>query len=248
MLGGIREIMLISTPSDLPRFEALLGDGSQWGMKFEYCQQDAPNGLAEAMILSEEFVDGQPSCLILGDNIFYGKMHVDEIVAEFDAGKIGATVFGYPVPDTERYGIIELDETGRVISIEEKPTAPKSNLAVPGLYFYDSRAAEFARNQKPSDRGELEITDLNRTYMELGQLTARKLGRGIAWLDSGTHESLLESSNFIETIEKRQGLKIACPEEIAWRKGFISSEKLSEVANAMPKSPYREYCLRLLSE
>jgi glucose-1-phosphate thymidylyltransferase len=246
MLGGIREVLLISTPHDLPRFEELLGDGSQWGMSFSYVVQPEPKGLAQALILAEEFLDGEPSCLILGDNIFYGRMGVDEIVREFEAGATGATVFGYPVHDPERYGIVELDADGTVISIEEKPAKPKTNLAIPGLYFYDQHAPKYARSLAPSPRGELEITDLNRVYLEQGELRARRLGRGIAWLDSGTNESLLESANFIATVEKRQGLKIACPEEIAWRQGFITAEQLVATAQAMPRSPYRDYCLSLL--
>jgi glucose-1-phosphate thymidylyltransferase len=248
MLGGIREVLLISTPEDLPRFEELLGDGAQWGMKLSYAVQPEPKGLAQALIIAKEFLDGQPSCLILGDNIFYGRMGVDEIVRDFEAGAVGATVFGYPVQDPERYGIVELDTDGTVLSIEEKPAKPKTNLAIPGLYFYDKHAPEYASSLVPSSRGELEITDLNRVYLNAGTLSARRLGRGIAWLDSGTNESLLESANFIATVEKRQGLKIACPEEIAWRQGFITAEQLLATAQAMPRSPYREYCMSLLDD
>lgn len=244
MLAGIREILLISTPHDVPRFESLLGDGSQWGAEIGYAVQPEPKGIAQALVIGEEFLAGQPSCLILGDNIFYGRMGLDETVAAFGTG---ATIFGYPVNDPERYGIVELDGDGRVLSLEEKPDQPKTNLAVPGLYLYDAAAPQMARELAPSPRGELEITDLNRVYLERGELRAVEIGRGVAWLDSGTHQSLLEAAAFIATIEQRQGLKISCPEEIAFRMGFVDADGLQRTVDAMPNSPYRDYCQSLLA-
>ncbi|MEM9609198.1 MAG: glucose-1-phosphate thymidylyltransferase RfbA [Actinomycetota bacterium] len=244
MLAGIREIMLISTPHDIPRFESLLGDGSQWGTEIRYAVQPEPKGIAQALVIGEEFLAGEPSCLILGDNIFYGRMQLDETVAAF---RQGATIFGYPVHDPERYGIVELDEDGTVLSLEEKPEKPKTNLAVPGLYLYDGEAPRMARELAPSHRGELEITDLNRAYLDRGELRAVEIGRGVAWLDSGTHQSLLEAAAFIATIEQRQGLKISCPEEIAFRMGFVDADGLQRTVDAMPKSPYRDYCQSLLT-
>jgi glucose-1-phosphate thymidylyltransferase len=244
LMAGIREILLISTPHDLPRFESLLGDGSQWGIELSYAVQDEPKGIAEALIIGEEFTDGDSVALILGDNIFYGNLALDVLVASFETG---AVVFTYPVKDPERYGVVELDGS-QVVSLEEKPEHPRSNLAVPGFYIYDRRAAEIAKAMEPSERGELEITDLNRAYLEMGELRAHRLGRGVAWLDSGTHESLLEAANFIATIEHRQGLKIACLEEIALEMGFVSASHLESVVAAMPKSAYREYVESVLAE
>jgi glucose-1-phosphate thymidylyltransferase len=238
MLGGIRDILLISTPDDVPRFQNLLGDGSQWGLKISYTVQPKPEGLAQAFILGEEFLAGEPATLILGDNVFYGKMKLDEIIRDF---KGGARVFGYPVGDPERYGVVEFDADGKVIGLEEKPAKPKSHYAVPGLYVYDGTVAAKAKAMKPSARGELEITDLNNIYLKEGALTVSLLGRGIAWLDTGTHASLLEASHFIYTLETRQGLKIGCPEEIAYLRGFIDAAKLKQTVAALPKSPYREY-------
>jgi glucose-1-phosphate thymidylyltransferase len=243
MLVGIRDIELVSTPVDVPRFEALLGDGSQWGVNLSYAVQPEPEGIAQAFLISEEFIGVDPVCLILGGNLFYGRMGLDSIVGDFWGG---AVIWGYPVHDPERYGIVELDNDGNVLSLEEKPQKPRTNLAIPGLYCYDNRVVEFTRDMEPSSRGELEITDLNRVYLEAGDLRAIKLGRGIAWLDSGTHESLLDSTNFIHTIEKRQGLKIACLEEIAFRRGFIDAEQLQRAVAAMPKSPYQGYVESLL--
>jgi glucose-1-phosphate thymidylyltransferase len=242
--AGIRQVLLISTPHDLPRFESLLGDGSQWGMELSYAIQDAPKGIAEALIIGEEFVAGDSVALILGDNIFYGNLGLDAVVESFESG---AVVFTYPVKDPERYGVVELDGA-KVVSLEEKPEKPRSNLAVPGFYIYDGRVASMARAMAPSGRGELEITDLNRAYLELGELRAHRLGRGVAWLDSGTHESLLEAANFIATIEQRQGLKIACLEEIAFQKGYVSAEQLASIVQDMPKSGYREYVEGVLAE
>jgi glucose-1-phosphate thymidylyltransferase len=242
MLGGIKEILLISTPDDVPRFQHLLGDGSQWGLRIEYKVQPKPEGLAQAFILGEEFLAGSPATLILGDNIFYGKMKLDEAIRDFGSAKnVGALVFGYPVGDPERYGVVEFDAHGKVVGLEEKPAKPKSNYAVPGLYVYDATVCAKARALKPSPRGELEITDLNSVYLREGSLSVSLLGRGIAWLDTGTHASLLEASHFIYTLEARQGLKIACLEEIAYRRGFIDAARLKQTLAAMPKSPYREY-------
>ncbi len=238
MLAGIREILVISTPTDLPRFESLLGDGSVWGIELSYASQAEPQGIAQAFLVGEHFVGREPVALILGDNLFYGRMDLDRIVRDF---REGAVIFGYPVRDPERYGVVALDPDGRVTSLEEKPARPKSNLAIAGIYLYDDRVVELARSLKPSARGELEITDLNRAYLELGKLRAIPLGRGIAWLDTGTHESLLEAAEFIAAIERRQGLKIACLEEVAYRQGFIGRSELLRAAEAMPPSPYREY-------
>lgn len=245
METGIREILLISTPVDTPRFEALLGDGSPWGLQLSYAVQDEPRGIAEAFLVGEEFIAGDAVALILGDNIFYGDLGTSRLVAEFGAG---ALIFGYPVQDPERYGVVEIDREGRVTSLEEKPTAPRSNLAVPGFYVYDERVVEVAKSLEPSGRGELEITDVNRFYMTDGSLRAIRLGRGIAWLDSGTHMSLLEAANFIATVEHRQGLKIACLEEIALEKGFVSVEEMGAFVSGMPNSSYRDYVMRIVEE
>lgn len=245
MAAGIKDILLISTPLDTPRFEALLGDGSRWGITISYKVQPEPKGIAQAFLVGEEFIDNQPVCLILGDNIFYGKMNLDKIVSEFQGG---ARVFGYQVHDPERYGVVEFDREGTVLSIEEKPKLPKSHYAVPGLYLYDEKVVKIAKEIKPSPRGELEITDINLKYLQRGQLMVEKLGRGIAWLDTGTHRSLLEASNFIETIESRQGLKIACLEEIALRRGFLDCQGMKRVIDATPNSSYKDYLLRVYSE
>jgi len=245
MAAGIQDILLISTPHDTPRFEALLGDGSRWGVTISYKVQPEPKGIAQAFLVGEEFIDNQPVCLILGDNIFYGKMNLDKIVSEFTSG---ARVFGYQVNDPERYGVVAFDSNGTVLSIEEKPLQPKSHFAVPGLYLYDSKIVSVAKSIKPSPRGELEITDINLEYLKRGELLVERLGRGIAWLDTGTHKSLLEASNFIETIESRQGLKIACLEEIALRRGFINCRQMRDVIEATPNSSYKEYLLRVYNE
>jgi glucose-1-phosphate thymidylyltransferase len=244
MLAGIREILVISTPEDTPRFEQLLGDGSQWGIALSYAVQPSPDGLAQAYIIGDKFVGGGDSALVLGDNIFFGHQ-LTELLQSASTRQSGATVFAYHVQDPERYGVAEFDAGGRVLSIEEKPKAPKSSFAVTGLYFYDGRAAEFARSLKPSSRGELEITDLNRLYLEEQALRVELMGRGYAWLDTGTHDSLLEAGQFIATIEKRQGHKIACPEEIAWRNGWIDAEALAALAAPLAKSGYGQYLLRL---
>ena len=245
MMAGIKDILIISTPHDTPRFQALLGDGSRWGLTLSYQVQPAPKGIAQAFLVGEEFIADQGVCLILGDNIFYGKMELDRIVREF-AG--GATIFGYYVNDPERYGVVEFDGAGKAIGIEEKPLKPRTNFAVPGLYLYDNRVVEIARNMQPSPRGELEITDVNLEYLRRGELNVEKLGRGIAWLDTGTHQSLLEASHFIGTLEARQGLKIACLEEVALRMGFIDCRKMAAVIEETPKSSYREYLVRLYNE
>lgn len=245
MAAGIRDILLISTPHDTPRFQSLLGDGSRWGISLSYAVQPEPKGIAQAFVIGEQFIDKQPVCLILGDNIFYGKMHLDRLVAGFQEG---ARVFGYYVHDPERYGVVTFDAGGTVLSIEEKPKQPKSHYAVPGLYLYDSQVCEIARTMTPSARGELEITDVNLEYLRRGQLQVERLGRGIAWLDTGTHKSLLEASNFIETLEARQGLKIACLEEIALHRGFIDCGAMERVIAATPNSSYREYLQRVLQE
>jgi len=245
MTAGIDDILLISTPHDIPRFQALLGDGSRWGIKLSYKVQPEPKGIAQAFLIGEEFINGEPVCLILGDNIFYGKMNLDRIVREFSGG---ARIFGYPVHDPERYGVVEFDGAGRVLSIEEKPKNPKSQYAVPGLYLYDETVVETARSIAPSPRGELEITDVNLAYLQRGNLTVERLGRGIAWLDTGTHKSLLEASNYIEIIESRQGMKIACLEEIALRRGYIDCPHMLRIIDETPSSPYREYLLQVYKE
>ncbi|HEY4744496.1 MAG TPA: glucose-1-phosphate thymidylyltransferase RfbA [Desulfuromonadaceae bacterium] len=245
MAAGIRDILLISTPHDTPRFEALLGDGSRWGITLSYKVQPEPKGIAQAFLVGEEFIDGQPVGLILGDNIFYGKMNLDRIVEGFQGG---ARIFGYQVQDPERYGVVEFDGDGRVLSIEEKPKQPKSHYAVPGLYLYDGQVVDVAKSIAPSPRGELEITDVNLEYLRRGALTVERLGRGIAWLDTGTHKSLLEASIFIETIESRQGLKIACLEEIALRRGFIDCDRMRQLIDQTPVSSYRDYLLRVYHE
>ena len=247
MLAGIREVLVINTPHEQVLFQRLLGDGSQWGMRIEYAVQPSPDGLAQAFLIGRDFLAGGPSCLVLGDNIFHGQ-GLTELLRHADARTTGATVFGYWVRDPERYGVAEFDAEGRVIGLEEKPAQPKSSYAVTGLYFYDARAVEFARGLAPSARGELEITDLNRRYLEQGALEVQVMGRGHAWLDTGTHESLLEAGMFIQTIEKRQGLKIACPEEIAWRAGWIDAAQLRALAQPLAKSGYGQYLLRLLED
>ncbi len=240
MLAGVREVLIISTPRDTPMFQALLGDGGSWGMKFEYAVQPNPGGLAQAFIIGEKFVDGRPSVLVLGDNLFYGDDLPDRL-AKVGGRERGATVFGYHVKDPQRYGVVGFDDKGGATSIEEKPAKPKSSYAVTGLYFYDGRASEIASKLKPSPRGELEITDLNRVYLDSGELSVELLGRGYAWLDTGTHESLLQASHFIETVENRQGLKIACPEEIAYRKGYIDRAQLLNLAKELGSSDYATY-------
>jgi len=247
MLAGIREILIISTPSDTPRFEQMLGDGSRWGLTLSYVVQPSPDGLAQAFLLGEEFLAGEGCCLVLGDNIFYGH-DLAKTLREAAGREDGATVFAYPVMDPERYGVVEFDNERRAVSLEEKPLKPKSRYAVTGIYFYDKQVVDVAKSLKPSPRGELEITDVNRWYLERKQLRTEIMGRGIAWLDTGTHDSLLEASNFIQTIEKRQGLKVACPEEIAYRLGYIDAEELTRQADAIRKSSYGEYLRGLLSE
>ncbi|TNC76861.1 glucose-1-phosphate thymidylyltransferase RfbA [Janthinobacterium lividum] len=247
MLAGIRDILIISTPQDTPRFQELLGDGSQWGIKLSYSVQPTPDGLAQAFIIGKEFVGDAPSALILGDNIYYGHDFETQL-REASARTSGSTVFAYHVHDPERYGVVDFDAQRRAISIEEKPLKPKSNYAVTGLYFYDSQVCDIAAGIAPSARGELEITDVNRTYLERGQLNVELMGRGMAWLDTGTHESLLEAGQFIATIENRQGLKVACPEEIAYRKGYIDGAKLEQLARPLKKNAYGQYLLRLLDD
>jgi len=247
MLAGIREILIISTPSDTPRFRELLGDGRQWGLEFQYAVQPTPGGLAQAFLIGREFVAGRHSTLVLGDNIFYGNDLLQQLQRSA-AQDAGATVYAYHVRDPERYGVVEFDAHGRAKSIEEKPSSPKSNYAVTGIYFYDAQVLGIVEGLKPSPRGELEITDVNRAYMERGQLDVEVMGRGIAWLDTGTHASMLEASQFIETVEKRQGLKIACPEEIAFRKGFIDAVQLACLAEPMRKNEYGRYLLEILQE
>lgn len=247
MLAGIREILIISTPGDTPLFRKLLGNGSQWGLSLEYAIQEQPNGLAEAFLIGEAFLDGHPSALILGDNIFHGN-DLRALLSQATSQDCGATVFAYPVTDPERYGVVGFDAEGRAISLEEKPTAPKSRYAVTGLYFFDERVTEIAKRVEPSDRGELEITDVNRAYLDQGDLHVQVMGRGMAWLDTGTHESLIEAATFIETIEKRQGLKIASPEETAYRMGFISADRVQELAEPLAKTGYGQYLLQMLEE
>ena len=247
MLAGIRDILLISTPQDVPRFEQLLGDGSQWGLTISYAVQPAPEGLAQAFIIGKKFIGGAPCALVLDDNIFYGHdfSHTLQAAAEKTSG---ATVFAYPVQQPEHYGVVEFNGNGKAVSLEEKPTQPKSRYAVTDLYFYDNRVVEIAQSIKPSARGELEITDVNKCYLERGELNVELMGRGMAWLDTGTHDSLLQAAQFIETIEKRQGLKIACPEETAYRMGYITTAQLEALAEPLKKSEYGQYLLRVLNE
>ncbi len=247
MLAGIRDILIISTPQDTPRFEQLLGDGSQWGLNLQYAVQPSPDGLAQAFLIGDAFIGNQPSALVLGDNIFYGH-DFHHLLANAMARTDGASVFAYHVHDPERYGVAEFDAQGKVLSLEEKPRQPKSSYAVTGLYFYDKQVVELAKALKPSPRGELEITDLNRLYLEQGRLNVEIMGRGYAWLDTGTHESLLDASQFIATLENRQGLKVACPEEIAYRQGWIAAEQLQVLAQPLTKNGYGQYLLRILKE
>ncbi len=247
MLAGIRDILIISTPQDTPRFEQLLGDGSQWGIHLSYAVQPSPDGLAQAFIIGADFIGDAPSALVLGDNIFYGHEFSGDLRTA-SARQEGASVFAYPVHDPERYGVVEFDAQGNAISLEEKPAQPKSRYAVTGLYFYDNQVVDIARKLKPSPRGELEITDINRHYLEMGQLQVEVMGRGHAWLDTGTHESLLEASLFIQTIEKRQGLKISCPEEIAYREGYIDAAQVTYLAVPLQKNAYGQYLLAMLNE
>ena len=247
MLAGIRDILIISTPADTPRFRELLGDGSQWGINLSYAVQPSPDGLAQAFLIGREFLGDAPSALILGDNIYYGHDFESSLSAASERTD-GATVFAYHVQDPERYGVVEFDANQRAISIEEKPLQPKSNYAVTGLYFYDNDIADIAASIKPSERGELEITDVNRVYLNRGTLKVERMGRGMAWLDTGTHESLLEAGQFIATIEHRQGLKVACPEEIAYRKGYITATQLEQLAQPLKKNGYGQYLLRLLND
>ena len=243
--AGISEILLITTPHDAPQFRELLGDGDRFGVSLDYAVQPEPRGIAEAFLVDEEFIAGEPVTLILGDNIFYGSFGLDAIVRDFDSG---ATIFGYPVRDPERYGVVEFDDEGRVLGLEEKPSRPRSKYAIPGLYVYDGQVVEIARDVQPSGRGEREITDVNRAYLERGELTLSLMDRGIAWLDSGTHDSLLDAANFVATVEHRQSIKIACLEEIALQSGFLDRSRFQEIVEAMPKSSYREYLERVLEE
>ncbi|MGB7117938.1 MAG: glucose-1-phosphate thymidylyltransferase RfbA [Anaerolineales bacterium] len=247
MLAGIREILLISTSAALPAFQTLLSDGSQWGLEFEYAEQSEPRGLADAFLVQPDFIGDQPVCLILGDNIFYGH-GLRSLLSEAAKLTRGALIFAYPVRDPQRYGVVEFDKNGRVLSIEEKPKEPRSHYAVPGLYFYDGKAVEIASNLKISARGELEITDLNKVYLERGDLRVSVMGRGVAWLDAGTHESLLQAANFVQTVEERQGMMISCPEEIAYRMGFINSDQLLRQAQRFSGNQYGAYLLRMLDE
>ncbi len=245
MLAGIRDILIISTPQDTPRFEQLLGDGSQWGLNLQYAVQPSPDGLAQAFLIGEQFLNGAPSALVLGDNIFYGH-DFQKLLAGANAQTTGSTVFAYHVQDPERYGVAEFDAQGKVLSLEEKPAVPKSNYAVTGLYFYDSQVVDLAKSLKPSPRGELEITDLNKLYLQQGQLNVQLMGRGYAWLDTGTHDSLLEAGQFIATLEQRQGLKVACPEEIAFRAGWIDAAQLEKLAQPLLKNGYGKYLMQCL--
>ncbi len=247
MLAGIRDVLVISTPQDTPRFESLLGDGSRWGINISYCVQPSPDGLAQAFILGRDFVDGHPSALVLGDNIFYGHDFAG-LLDSATQRESGASVFAYHVHDPERYGVVDFDANKRALSIEEKPKAPKSNYAVTGLYFYDEQVCDIAANIKPSPRGELEITDVNAEYLKRGQLNVEIMGRGYAWLDTGTHDSLMEAGQFIATLEKRQGLKVACPEEIAFRAGWIDATQLEALAKPLAKNGYGQYLLKLLTD
>lgn len=247
MLAGIREILVISTPEDLPNFQRLLGDGSQWGLRFSYAEQDQPRGLADAFRVGTDFIGGDSSCLILGDNIFFGH-GLPEMLRRAAALEQGALIFAYAVRDPERYGVVDFDSNGLVLSLEEKPAKPKSNYAVPGIYFYDSKVVELAANLQPSKRGELEITDLNRLYLERGELRVDILGRGVAWLDAGTHESLLQSAGFVQAVQERQGMMISCPEEIAYRMGYISKDQLREQVSGMANNGYTDYLRRLLEQ
>jgi glucose-1-phosphate thymidylyltransferase len=247
LLAGIRDILIISTPQDTPRFEQLLGDGARWGLKLQYAVQPSPDGLAQAFLIGEEFLGGAPSALVLGDNIFYGH-DLGRRLAAASASEAGATVFAYPVTDPERYGVVEFNAQGQAVSLEEKPAKPKSRYAVTGLYFYDDQVVAHAKALKPSPRGELEITDLNRRYLEAGQLDVQLFGRGDAWLDTGTHDSLLEAGAFVQTLEKRQGLKACCPEEICWRQGWISDAQLAELAKPLAKSGYGQYLQQVLTD
>jgi glucose-1-phosphate thymidylyltransferase len=247
MLAGIREVLIISTPQDTPRFAQLLGDGSQWGLSLQYAVQPSPDGLAQAFLIGRDFIDGHASALVLGDNLFWGH-DLQASLKQAHAQTQGATIYAYHVHDPERYGVVEFDVSGRAISIEEKPARPKSSYAVTGLYFYDCQVCDIAAGLKPSPRGELEITDVNRVYLEQGTLQVQTLGRGYAWLDTGTHDSLLDAGQFIATIEKRQGFKVACPEEIAWRQGWIDAGQLQRLAESMQKNGYGQYLMRLLQE
>lgn len=247
MLAGIKDILIISTPQDTPRFEQLLGDGSQLGINLVYKIQSSPDGLAQAFLIGEDFIDGDSCALVLGDNLFFGHNFSDLLLSAANSAK-GATVFAYPVSDPGRYGVVDFDDQGVALSIEEKPKNPKSNYAVTGLYFYDHRAVDIAKTIKPSERGELEITSINQHYLENGELDVQVMGRGMAWLDTGTHESLLEASQFVHTLEKRQGLKIACPEEISWRNGWIDADQLKQIAKPLEKSGYGEYLLQLINQ